>query len=233
MKKPTQKRQSVPEGLLSTFEAAELIGCDYKKMDNWRNQGGGPPFHRINHRAFYKLEEIEKFQKDRMNSQQLQSRINGLNGIAKKVYSAVPLVDPWTEAQIYSEVSRHGVRIDARTVRASLNALRNQGLIQEPSPSRFVNHQKESPVKTDAAGPVIPSTVNKDRLPGPVTMILAPKPAPTPESDPLDRLSAVAEWLLTMAGEVSEIAKRVEADRLKGGSDSAKLRQLQALLKGE
>lgn len=228
-----KKRMKVPSGLLSTFDAAELIGCNAKKMKHWRSRGGGPPFHKIKCRTFYKLEEIEKFQKDQMNTQQLQSRINGLSGIAKKVYQSVPLTDPWTEAQIYTEVSRHGVRIDARTVRASLNALRDQGLIREPSPSRFVNHQKESPVKKDAAGPVIPSTMNKDRLPGPVTMILAPKPAPSPESDPLDRLSAVAEWLLTMASEVSEIAKRVEADRLKGGSDSAKLRQLQALLKGE
>ena len=163
-----------------------------------------------------------------MNQNRRDQLVRGLPTLHKKVLDGVPMLQPMEKGKVCSEVIRaSGTRIDQRTIYHVLGALRDQGLIREPSPNHFIQNAKKDKEEEDMAA------VNKDRLPGPVTMILAPKPAPSPESDPLDRLSAVAEWLLTMAGEVSEIAKRVESDRAKGGSDSAKLRQLQALLKGE
>lgn len=51
-----------PDALLTTHEAARLIGLERRTLESWRCRGGGMPFVRISARAVrYRRRDIMKF----------------------------------------------------------------------------------------------------------------------------------------------------------------------------
>lgn len=66
-----------------------------------------------------------------MNQARLSSLLEGLSGIALKVYEAVPIAETWTKKQIAAELMRTGVRTDLRIIEGCLASLVDRKLIRE------------------------------------------------------------------------------------------------------
>ncbi len=55
------------EELLSTPDAARVLGMKPSALENWRWKGRGPPFVRVTARAIrYRREDLERFIKERL-----------------------------------------------------------------------------------------------------------------------------------------------------------------------
>lgn len=166
-----------------------------------------------------------------MREAQLAQAHQGLNGIARKVYAAVPMVEHWSTAQVLAELRRTGHACDAHVVGGCLDTLRGRGLIREPSRGMFVR----VPVRLRPAAPAIDEEI---AVVAPVVTPQPPVAAPAPVA-PLDRLAQLAAVLRQQARDADALAAKVEeialdvqlqVDAERAGGE--KLRQLQALLKG-
>lgn len=165
-----------------------------------------------------------------MREAQVREAEKGLNGVAKKVYQAVPITEPWSRAQIVAELRRGGNTCDAAVVGGCLDTLRGRGLVREPTRGMFVRVQARqwaaSPPCDEESG--VDAAVKK----------VDPPRAATPPVTPLDRLAAMAasmrqqaQALGQLAAQVEEIALDVQAQVENERAGGERLRQLAALLK--
>lgn len=166
-----------------------------------------------------------------MREAQLMQAEQGLNGMARKVFAAVPVQEPWTQAQVIAELRRTGHACDATVVGGCLDTLRGRGLVREPSRGMFVRVR----ARLKPPAPVVEEEI---AVPAPVTAREAPAIQAAAVA-PLERLAALAsalrlqaQTLLDQADRVEEIALDAQqlVDTERAGGE--KLRQLQALLKG-
>ena len=65
-----------------------------------------------------------------MNQKRMRSVVAGLNGVATKVLSAVPLVEDWTLTQIGAELHRQGFTYTLDVVEGSVGKLLEVGLVK-------------------------------------------------------------------------------------------------------
>ena len=65
-----------------------------------------------------------------MNQKRMRSVVAGLNGVATKVLSAVPLVEDWTLTQIGAELHRQGFTYTFDVVEGSVGKLLEVGLVK-------------------------------------------------------------------------------------------------------
>lgn len=153
-----------------------------------------------------------------MSAAKFQGEYNGLTAVAKKVYDAVPAMEEWGSARIQVELKRVGVAMDARQVNGCLDSLVRSGLVREPKPGMFIRqYVKDAPMR-----PVLVKS-------GPVEKTTAEEPMP--EEAPIDKLSGLSSKLREIADAIDTAAIEI-ADRISSESEeTAKLRQLQRLLK--
>lgn len=167
-----------------------------------------------------------------MNEAKAHRIMATLNGVARKVYDAVPIREPWGSGRIVGELVRTGHNIDKRTVEGCLTSLVESGLVVERVRGEFLKAAIKAPCAPTVAFDPLAYTVPDPSDPPPATR-LQPK---APEL--LDRMTAISERLRELAAAASALAKEVEdtaltaQQRIEGAhADASKLRQLQQLLR--
>lgn len=177
-----------------------------------------------------------------MNHAKFQGIHNGMTSICKKVYTATPINEPWTPAQILHEMFRIGCSTDLRMVSGCLNSLLAQKVVMENPRGHYVRVPIKSPREpirnpTNASPPTPPAT--KDPI-VPVTLpsasVVSTQTAPQSAIDQLARLSAravdIATLLKQLAADIDSAAIEIEDQIAAKGEDAKKLTQLRELLKG-
>lgn len=145
----------------------------------------------------------------------------GLNGVARKVYEAVPAQEPWAKDQICREILRAGSNVSRDVVDSCLHALRGRGLVKEPERGKFIRASRRAKQPLDdIQNP--PEPLKEDRN-------MSTTKTQTP--DALGRLAGVAKLLRQAAEEIEAAALDFEERTQEQDRDTEKLRQLQALLK--
>lgn len=159
----------------------------------------------------------------------------GLNGVAKKVLDAVPIEEPWTRGSIYGELLRNGRTIEHRVIDGCLSKLKDIGLVREPSPGMWMRVKARPKLESV---PTIKEPTPAAHAVKQETQVAEPTQEPKTK-DAVDRLADLAESMRTLSKLAEETARQLDAvalevvDQLdKASQDGARLRQLQALLKG-
>lgn len=168
------------------------------------------------------LKAWEKKESKAMNQQKFESIHRGLTIQAKKAYGAVPIGESWNLSKIKNELDRLGTPLsDQRTLAGCINHLISSGLVVE-SPSRFF---KREVVRLDAE--VKASEQQKE------IEVIKPTTASIPPitKGPLDMLGEFAQHLRSLANDIESIAIVIASETEKNDLETAKLRQLQLLLK--
>lgn len=178
-----------------------------------------------------------QLKKERMISSSRFKQVHvGLSALAQKVYAAVPISEPWSASRIHSEMQRNGGSTkDLHIVMGCINSLIASGLVSEPERGTFIR----SPVKDKPTEKQAPQPEPK-KEPMTTTAKTTPK-----ASTPIEMIAPIAGALRLEAIGMAQQAKRLEewADSLEtkaleieennaaGDADTAKLKQLQQLLK--
>lgn len=158
--------------------------------------------------------------------------LDGMSGVAKKVFEFVPIGEAWNSTRIGSEIARvTNATVDRKTLDGCLSALTEAKLIRETSRGLF----QRAPEKPRMVEPLLPRLIRGD-MPGVAQDEAAQPPAPT--GNALDRLAAAAHRMRELAGEYTALANEVENIALDAEKqieaaqqDGEKARQLRALLK--
>lgn len=175
-----------------------------------------------------------------MNQARFNSVYNGLTSIAKKVYEAVPISEPWDTKKIVSEIHRCGTNPDPSIIAGCLNSLIAAGLVHEPSAKMFVRVAvKQKPVREAATSqePPYQHQATNETAPTVTTKPTAAKPT-AKAPDTIEKMSALAARVNQMMVQLKELASDIETTALEieeqmaeREKDMGKLRQLQALLR--
>ena len=153
-----------------------------------------------------------------MNSQRAQQIEDGLSGIARKVLDAVPKTDAWAAAAILGEIKRAtGSSYEMKLINGCLESLKHSGLVREPKQGQWIRAPVKEAHVLDAKKILAPAEKVADEQ----------KPAGS-----MDRLADVANQLRILAHVVEEIACDIEQGMQHANEKTAKLRQLQELLRG-
>lgn len=159
-----------------------------------------------------------------MNQAKFDKEHRGLSAIAKKVFDATPLAQAWSVMAIGSEMRRIGsCGIESRTTLGCLNTLIDAGLVVEVTKGNF----KRVEVRTPEPSKVSPIQQLKEDQP----MIANAIEIEKSESTPIDRLSSFAMRLRALADDMENTALDLADKAEKNEAETAKMRQLQALLK--
>lgn len=153
-----------------------------------------------------------------MNANKMARIESGLNTMAVKVLDAVPLQEAWAKAQIVAELHRTGCGAGRDVVDGCLATLKDRGAIKEPKPGHY---QRVAVRQVTANDPAPVATVH------PIQPVAAPS-----SDDTLSRLANLGALLRRAADECDALGLEVEERVKDAGKDGAKLRQLQAILKG-
>ncbi len=168
-----------------------------------------------------------------MNQAKFDSVHRGLTAQAKKVYDALPISEPWSPTQIMQELHRRNCGMtDMRVVIGCINSMIDSGCVLEPRKGMFqrveirqkqvsvapvlvaVKNIEVSPVKAIVSATVVKSSTDKAATVGPI-----------------DRLSELAKRLRELATDMETTALELAEQAEKNDTDTAKMRQLQQLLK--
>lgn len=173
-----------------------------------------------------------------MNKKRHQALVQGLNGVAQKVYEAVPIDDEWDVKQIAMELYRQSHRIEIATIEGCVRRMVASGLVQERSVghfSRVVVRETEIP----AQQPIImakpqPLSTTQDREPKPL--------------DIATRVDAITKRVIALrlrqesfnrdfqeaakgiARDIEELGLAVLQEVESAGKDAEKARRLKSLL---
>ena len=153
---------------------------------------------------------------------------NQQTGVAKKVYGAVPINEPWPSKQIVMELTRQGQVRDFSIIEGCLNTLKEVGLIKEITlgcfqrvkPKPIIEKETEA-MATKPLNPVIHSSM-------PI------KGTPT---EPMDRLVAIgtklrglSQTFIELADDIDEAALAFEEKASGNDDELKKLRTLKEAL---
>jgi hypothetical protein len=165
-----------------------------------------------------------------MNQSKFESVFRGMTMQAKKVYECVPISESWTPAQIMGELHRRNVSMsDKHVVMGCLNSMIDSGIVNEVSRGEFKREaiRPKCDVKVFVSQVIEPIQEPEVKKPNP-----APAPVPTPApGNPLDLLGEFAQRLRALADDAERIAMAIASQAEKNDAETAKMRQLQALLK--
>lgn len=153
-----------------------------------------------------------------------KSACNSLTAVARKVFDAVPISEPWSMQSIATEIRRAGSSVDFRIVGGCLNTLVDAGLIKEVSQGCF---QREE-VKP------IPEKVIEEE-PEVATKLAVPQK----QKSPMDQLEELAKRAAKLTNDLKELAEDIGETAITlgmqaeaEGTELGQLRQLKALLQG-
>ena len=157
-----------------------------------------------------------------MNQQKFDALFRGISEQAKKVYDCVPIADAWKPAQIMTDLHRKNISMnDYRVVMGCINTMIDAGLIVEGPKGHF----KREGIKPKQADEIDLHSRVKTNKEASMT-----KPTPA-KPGPLDLLGDFASRLRALANDAESIALAIASQTETNDAETAKLRQLQALLK--
>lgn len=151
-----------------------------------------------------------------------------INSVLKKVYEATPINEYKTAISISAEMRRLGTGgADSRQTLGCLNSLMEMGLVEEFGKGEFRRVEVKSPQQKQIEQPE--TKEEKMSLPAKVVEI---KPEVKQENaSPIDRLSKFANRLRDLANDMENAAIELAEAAEKNEIETAKMRQLQQLLK--
>ena len=157
-----------------------------------------------------------------MNIQKFTSISRSMSEQAKKVYECVPISDAWKPAQIMTELHRKNISMnDYRVVMGCINTMIDSGLVIESPKGYF----KREPVRDNCDDkPVKAISVNQPKE-------IVMKNVAMVKKGPIDLLGDFASRLRVLADDVEGIALTIAGQTEKNETETAKLRQLQSILK--
>lgn len=156
-----------------------------------------------------------------MSAKNLRSIEDGLNGIAKKVLSVVPIREAWSIDQIVAEMFRQTRSTpDKNVVQGCLEHFVDVGIAKRIGAlfQRVEIKEKRQitvPVSRDAPAPSPAHEGNKPEEPQP----------------PVDRLGSIAAQLRGIASQIEDVALDVASKSSDTDKEAEKLRTLKKLLK--
>lgn len=177
-----------------------------------------------------------------------QVRVNGLTGVIRKVYDAVPMQTPWNAHEIGQELFRTGKSgVDAHTLKGCLNSLSKYGMVREPTRGYFMRLPVAKPVEEesfildsllDELYPDQESTETPEKEVAAPTQQESTTMQTTKQETPIEKIGRLASTVQAMqstlkqlASDIDTVAIEVEEMFTSRDAETAKLRQLQALLK--
>ena len=167
---------------------------------------------------------LEKKEQE-MNLSKYEAKKNGLNSQLRKVLDATPIQEAWNAVAISAEMRRVGSGgADPRATLGCLSNLVEQGLIDEVRKGQFKRVQPKEKQPTPEIKPVEVPTTHKEPE-------MQPKPTAAPASNPIDKLSKLASRLRDLASDMETAALELAEQAERNEHETAKMRQLQALLK--
>lgn len=156
---------------------------------------------------------------------------NQQTGVAKKVYGAVPINEPWPSKQIVMELTRQGQVRDFSIIEGCLNTLKEVGLIKEITPGCF-QRVKPKPIIEKELQPMATKPLNPLNPVIPSSMPI--KGTPT---EPMDRLVAIgtklrglSQMFIELADDIDEAALAFEEKASGNDDELKKLRTLKEAL---
>lgn len=160
------------------------------------------------------IEDVEGF----VNAAKMKRVEDGLSGIARKVLEAVPIADQWQAHTIANEIKRAtGSAPEIKIVNGCLESLRSSGLVREPTRGKWIRvSTKEHADADDEPAPVKVVELRKQQ----------------PEQTAREMLSQVAIAMMDLAAKVEDVANEIDKAEKRNEEKTAKLRQLQELLRG-
>lgn len=155
-----------------------------------------------------------------------EALVQGLNGVARKVFDCVPIAETWRPLQVMGEMRRlTGSTPDVQIVSGCLTKLVDAGLIKKCGRDGYQRYPTEQKLKSKEQMMTTPTPVQQ--------------PEQKAETLPLEMLGELAGEIVGMAENMKRLAKRVEdyALALEHGREATArslegYRQLKALLKG-
>lgn len=157
-----------------------------------------------------------------VNKKIFDSKIDGLSAVEKKVFFSTPISTPWKTSDVTSDLSRKGITISYKSLEASLNLLREKGLITE----RPTGHWKRIDIKTEKNTIDKHEETTRNSCEKQDVILKANNRTPIDIIDELMReLRAVIDKAESAALEISQYISGVE-------EEAKKIEQLKALLKG-
>jgi hypothetical protein len=159
----------------------------------------------------------------------IQQLLAGQSSTAQKIYQHVPIQEPWSAHDIHRAALKvNATCVSVHAVRRALGELKDAGIIREPAGSKFQRDATTVKLRTEKT------------MPKPAIEVVTPiKKAAI---NPLDALAGLSAEVVTLANEfgarmkamatrIEEVALSVEAEREGSAQATAKLKQLQSLLK--
>lgn len=157
-----------------------------------------------------------------MRQARVDKILDGESSLARKVYEAVPISEPWSIKQIVAELRRKQTSNSLSTIQGSLNALASRNLIKEPSSGMFIRAKVSTPTPTPQL-----------EVPKPVNL----KAVDKKPSNPIDELGELSQQARDLASHMTSLATALDNVAIKiddfmqeQDAESAKLKQLKALL---
>lgn len=203
--------------------------CGIKKpLSEFSRDSGECGGHRYYCKACAKLKKDAYLlrRKQAVNQSKFEQAHRGLSAIAKKVFDAVPISEGWSPTQIGHEMTRQGSGGgEVRITLGCLNTLIDMGLVSENGKGLFqrVGIRQKAVAEIQ---PIEKSTVNKTSSIAPVTASAKPY-----GPGPIEILSKLSSRLRELASDMDTAALELAEQVEKNDVETAKMRQLQALLK--
>lgn len=159
-----------------------------------------------------------------------ESAHRDLNALSKKVYEAVPMAEAWPISRIVTELGRKGSVPEFRVVNGAVSGLVDRGLVVEVSRGQF----RRAPVREKAIQTIVDSTPIEAK-----TREVVEVKQIEHKGTPFDRLGVLSARFVELSSEMKSISEEIGNIAIEfqqsvedNSQDIAKLRQLQALLKG-
>lgn len=157
-----------------------------------------------------------------MNQQKFDSIYRGLSEQSKKIYDCIPISEAWSPAQLMAELHRKSISLgDYRVVMGCVNLMLDSGLIVEVSRGMFKREVIRAKIDSKDQ---IQKTVKDSQMQTPQKPIAQQVGA-------LDRLSSFASRLRDLANDMENAAIELAGQAERNDAETAKMRQLQAILK--
>ena len=159
-----------------------------------------------------------------MNQSKFEQAHRGLSAIAKKVFDSVPKSEAWNAPAISADMRRLGSGgADSRVVLGCLNTLIEAGLVNEVTKGTFQRIEIREKTK--------PIVITPTESPQMSIRAIQPVAQPIQSATPIDRLSKFAIRLRELANDMETAALDLAEQAEKNDAETAKMRQLQQLLK--
>ena len=174
-----------------------------------------------------------------MSNKRLAAVERGLNGVERKVLSAVPMRDAWDSKAIGQELYRLGKAADPAVISGCLHSLRESGLVKRDTAGGYtrIPIEREKPAPLVAQSKPLPATpqtppVERKTMSLPATATATAPAAGTP--DKVDFMAILAEQAASLrkkADELDALALAVGEREQQHQAEVAKFTQLRNLLK--